>query len=214
MAIIPVPAKFSFTGIPNFTLMRRGVTLPSKYTGQAQRVIFPFAVWRLEGNLLAYDGLEAGRVRSFLAQLDGIKNDFRLPVPGFTKPLTGNISNYTSYGDGSAPLRGTTILQMAAAPAAVFGNGVKILSEGDFFTIGDELKMVTADVLGVGTDVLSNISFKPALRKAYLNGTPITFQNPTILMHAEDDDIANISLEPPVRQGVPNFAAIESVNIV
>jgi hypothetical protein len=204
MAIIALPPKFSFTGVPKFGLQRRSSKLRSKYMGAGQYVVFPYAVWMLDGNLLEYDGQDAGNMRAFLVDLEGPKHQFRLPVPGFTKPIAGWAGNPTSRGDvgGNGAVRALSL--------AIQGM-TGIINKGDFFTVNDELKLITettAPVAGLGT-----ISFKPGLRKAVVGGTVLNFQNPTVLMRAADDDVATISLTPPVRQGVPNFNAIEAVDI-
>ncbi|HEX8351063.1 MAG TPA: hypothetical protein VF598_13955, partial [Hymenobacter sp.] len=98
MAIIPVPAALRFSKINSFKLQRATAILRSKYTGQAQRIAYPYAVWELEAALIEADGIGAGQIRSFLAQLEGQKNSFRLPVPGYSKPTTGYSSNSSTYG--------------------------------------------------------------------------------------------------------------------
>ena len=208
MAIINLPAKFAFTKVNKFGLTRAGNTLRSRYTGQGQRVVYPFAVWELEGTLVDYDGPEAAAIRSFLVQLEGIKNEFRLPVPGW---MPSNIHNakfadFEVYGAGGAPIRASSI------NARVGGNWQlgAWLDEGSYLQIGDELKIVTAAVAS-STD-LATINFKPALRKGYAHATPIIVRNPTVLMHAVEDDVASWGLSAPVRHGL-SIAAIEAVNI-
>lgn len=204
MAIIALPPKFSFTGVPKFGLRRKSSQLRSKYTGQGQYVVFPYAVWMIDGNLLEYDGQDAGNMRAFLVDLEGPKNQFRLPVPGFSTSLTGYTAN-----------RLLSVAALARAMSVTVNGGavgVNYLAKGDFITIQDELKLVTAAVAFNGGGA-ATISFKPGLRKDAAIGTPVICFQPTVLMRAADDDVATISLAPPVRQGVPNFNAIEAVDI-
>ncbi len=203
MAIIALPPKFSFTGIPKFGLQRKSASLRSKYIGAAQIVVFPYAIWMLEGNLLEYDGADAGKMRSFLVQLEGPKNSFRLPVPGFSTSLTGYTAN-----------RALTVAAASRAQSVTVGGGAALanyLAEGDFITIQDELKLVTAPVAFNGGGN-ATISFKPGLRAAAAIGVNVICYQPTVLLRG-GDDIATISLSPPVRQGVPNFSVIEAVDI-
>lgn len=203
MALVALPAKFSFTGLPTFKLQRASNSLRSKYTGQGQHVVFPYAVWQLTGTLVEYDGLDAGDIRAFLVDLDGVANTFRLPVPGFTRPMTGYMGNAVSVGVTNA--RATSI------SATVTSNNTPIVARGDYITINDELKMVTQAVASNGAGALI-ISFKPPLRKAVAAATPIYLQNPWCLMRAADDDVAKWGVAPPVRQKT-SFEAIEAVDI-
>jgi len=203
MAIISVPAKFTFSKVNSFTLQRASNVLRSKFTGQGQRIVYPFAVWMLEATLNEVDGITAGRIRSFLAQLEGQKNTFRLPVPGHYRPLGGYTGAVIANGPAAARASSLDVDGMAASRI--------VLTEGDYFTINDELKMVTADLMSSagGSGV---ISFKPALRKPVADNTPLTIINPTVLMTAEDDDVASWGIGPPVRQS-GKFNAMEAVDI-
>jgi len=126
MPVIPVPANFAFTAISKFALQRATNLLRSRYTGADQVVSYPFAVWYLEGSLVEYDGANAGYIRSFLAQLEGQKNTFRIPVPGYTTPSTGYTLNTA-----------TVAIAMASRASSVTVGGltpnVPILAEGDYF---------------------------------------------------------------------------------
>lgn len=204
MAIIDLPAKFSFTGVPSFKMQRKGAKLQSKYTGQSQLIVFPFAVWFLEGQLLAYDGLDAGRVRSFLMQLEGQKNTFRLPIPGYSTALTGYTANRLVTVAAASRARSITV--GGGAP------GTDYLAEGDYITIQDEAKMVTSPVAFDGGGN-ATISFGPGIRQPVAIGVPVICHSPTVLMRALDDDIADLNITPPVRQGVNNFQVVEAIEI-
>ena len=80
--------------------------------------------------------------------------------------------------------------------------GVKtLLLEGEYFTINDELKVATADVV---TDAsgFANVNFQPPLRKAVTAGTTLEIQNPYILFCAEGPDAATWALTRPTRHGI------------
>lgn len=203
MAIITLPEKFSFTDLPTFGLARAGNALRSKYTGAGQRVVFPYAVWELKGKLVEYEGLDAGKIRSFLVQLEGQANTFRMPVPGFTKPMTGYNAN--ALANGATAARASSIAVDGLNP------NVPIVAEGDYITIQDELKLVTQAGASNGAGQMI-ISFKPALRKAVPDNTLVILQNPTCLMCAPDDDVAMWGVAPPIRQKT-SFEAIEAVEI-
>lgn len=204
MAIIDLPTKFAFTSVRKFGLTRAGNALRSKYTGQAQRIVYPFAVWEFEGDLVEYDGPEAAAVRAFLVQLEGQKNNFRLPVPGYAGPSTG-YRGVTTGASGPAAARARAMLMGGIAPSVAF------LGMGDFFTINDELKLVTAPVASAANGS-AFVNFQPALRKPVAPDTPIEIIKPTVLMHAADDDVASWGLAAPVRQS-SSFSAVEAVEI-
>lgn len=203
MALITVPTKFAFAKVNSFELQRATNIIRSKYTGQAQRIIYPFAVWGLDAQLTEYDGLDAGKIRSFLVKLEGQKNTFKLPVPGFVKPMTG----YS--GDGQV----SSIMAAQASSIVVKGltASTSIVAEGDYFVIQDELKMATSAVSSNASGI-ATISFGPPARKAAAINVAVLFQNPYCLMTAAEDDVASWGVAPPIRQAV-KFLAVEAVEI-
>lgn len=203
MAIIPVPAILSFTDVGALRLRRSSNELRSRYTAQSQKITYPYAIWMLEGQLREYDGLEAGIIRSFLVQLEGIKNEFRLPVPGYQRSATGYIANRPVK---TAAASRAVSLTVQGGPA-----NTPYLNDGDYFTIQDELKLVVGPV-AFNAAGEATINFKPFLRKAVAVGVPVIVNNPTCLMQAADDDIASWGLAPPVRQR-SEFNAIEAIGI-
>lgn len=204
MALIALPTKFGFSRVERFGLTRRSNSLRSRYTGQGQTVVYPYAVWEFEGTLIEYDGPEAAAIRTFLVDLEGPKNTFKLPVPGYKKVLGAQGTIWTN---GATAARATSLPVTKGGPGAVVGFNV-----GDFVTIQDELKIITAgmafDANGFGV-----INFKPALRKPVPAGNyVIEHLNPYCLMRATEDDVASWSIAAPVRQS-SNFEAIEAVDI-
>lgn len=204
MAIITLPTKFGFGKVSSFKLQRATNILSSKYTGQAQVIVFPYAVWMLKAQLIEYDGLDAGKIRSFLAQLEGQKNTFRLPVPGYSKPSTNNVNaNCLTLNTAAARASSITCNSLPAS--------ANIFNEGDYFTIQDELKMVTAAVASNGFGQ-ATISFTPPLRKAVAASVSVILINPTCIMRAADDDVASWGIMPPIRFQT-GFDAVEAVDI-
>jgi len=208
MAIIPVPTGFGFSEVTRFQLMRASNQMRSKFTGARQVLVYPFAIWQLEAKLVEADGAKAGRFRSFLAQLDGVANKFRLPVPGYYRPST--IYSTLGPDDGARVKDAMEARSQSLSIWALHPNRA-FLAEGDFFTINDELKIVTADVAS-NAQGIAVVSFKPGLRKPAPAGTPITIFNPTILMHSDDDDAATWNLRPPFRQST-TFSASEAIEL-
>lgn len=201
MAIIALPSKFGFSSVKSFTLQRQSNTVRSKYTGVRQVIVYPYAVWMLEANLVEYDGQDAALIRSFLTKLQGQKNSFRLPVPGHSKPTTGYTGNALLNGAAAARAMSISVDGLTAS--------TNILNEGDYFTINDELKVATGSFASNGAGQ-ATITFEPFLRKAVADNAAVTFQNPTILMHMAEDDAASWGIKPPYRHNI-NFDAIEVV---
>jgi hypothetical protein len=204
MAVVPVPAAFSFTAITKFTLQRATNAIRSRYTGADQIVSYPFAVWYLEGNLVEYDGANAGYIRSFFAQLEGQKNTFRLPVPGYVTPSTGYAFNSATIASSMAA-RASSVVLAGLTPSA------PILAEGDYFMMNDELKVCTASVSS-NSGGNATVAFKPPARKAGAIGLNVYFQNPTIYMRAQHDDVATWAITPPNRHPV-KFQAVEAITL-
>ncbi len=204
MAIVTLPTNFAFSNIGSFRLQRASNTLRSKYTGQRQTILYPFAVWMIEGELRDYDGADAGKIRSFLGKLEGQANSFRLPVPGFSLPLSGYASNLNISAD--ALVRSNVVTVSGGTANAAY------LAEGDYITIQDELKLVTS-LARLDASGNSTVNFTPPLRKAASVGTTLVSVNPTVLLTAADDDVADWSVGPPVRQG-GSFKAIEDITTV
>ena len=201
MAVITLPSKVYFTQVDKFQLLRSSVTLRSKYTGKRQVVTFPFAVWVFEATLIPMDGADAAEWRSFLVELEGAKNTFRLPVPGHISPLTGY-----------AGPQGTTSAVAASRAKSITTSGwtpnAALLTRGDYFTINDELKICTGPVSANGAGQ-ATISFEPGLRKALTAGVVVQVYNPFILLSAQREDVAEWRLEHPVEHTM-KLSAIEA----
>lgn len=67
--------------------------------------------------------------------------------------------------------------------------GGATVKKGDYFSVGTELKMVTADGTADGSGNLT-ISFAPSLRASPANNAALTSTNPTCIMMLEDDEQA------------------------
>jgi hypothetical protein len=203
MAVIPLPARFGFSELPTFTLMRASNEVRSRYTAVRQILTYPYAVFMLEGTLVELDGIEAGRMRSFLAKLKGKQNTFRLPVPGYYRPSTGYAGD--GFAQNPAASRATSLVL-----GGMVAN-VPVLREGEYVTINDECKMITEDCASTSNGQCV-INFEPAFRKPVIANSPVKLQKPTILMHSQDDSSASWSIKAPTRQA-SKFRAIEAIQL-
>lgn len=206
MALISLPAKFGLASV-SLTLQRAGSIIRSRYTGKSQRTIFPYAIWMLEATLIDYPEPEASAIRAFLAKLEGIKNTFKLPVPGYSRPVSDAFYNHlVSIGDNkikAVTARDNTITLNYAPLVNVAG-----LKQGEYFNIGDELKMVTSDAVVIGNGDIG-FTFQPPVRQTNA-AAPIKFLNPYCLMHSDEDDVATWKIKAPVEHSV-KISAIEAI---
>lgn len=217
MALIALPPKFSFGKINKWGLLRAGNTIRSRFTGSSQRIVYPYAVWAFEGELIDYPEPEAAAIRAFLTALEGQKNTFNMPVPGWSAS-NANIANpnvtYGVYGGSSAVIRTNHMGLSVGGPGVIYFNPDSSyfahLKIGDYFQIGNELKIVTGNILlnAGGADQIS-FDFQPALRASYPHGTLLTVRNPSCVMSSIDDDAGIFSLSPPVKHSF-GLKAIEA----
>src|SRR6476661_1255535 len=193
MALITLPTKFSFGRVNKWGLDRAGNVLRSRYTGSRQAIVYPYAVWTFDGDLIDYPEPEASAIRAFITALEGVGNTFNLPVPGYNGPSGGYVGNGAV---NTAAVVGANTLSVKNLPAST-----KVLIAGEYFMVNGELKMLTADVNttagGIGT-----FNFEPSLRAAAAVNAVVTLQAPYCTMAADDDDVGIFSISPPVRHSV------------
>lgn len=187
MAVITAPTILSWEAA-KLTLKRATAELRSPFTGKRQVIAHPYAVWMFEGTMIRYDGVNAGVMRSFLAKMRGRANTVRMPVPGVTGPLSGITNNGQVNGTGQS-----------GGSLATYGWGASklVMREGDYFNIGDELKMCSADVSSNGSGQCT-ITFEPNLRASPADNTVVNVLAPYVYLSLEGDDGASWDLSAPV----------------
>lgn len=202
-AIIPVPAELTFE-TAKVTLSRATFAMRSKYTGKRQVAVLPYALWLFEGKVpkMAQHEPGTGAIRGFLTDLEGQANKFRLPVPGVTTPLSGYAGS-AGYVSGAGQT-GRVLVTTGWTPNAV------VLKRGDYFNVGDELKVAAGDVVANGSGQAA-ILFNPPLRSSPANALALGLTNPTVMLSAQTDDVASWDLTSPV---IHAFAlkAIEAID--
>jgi len=185
MAVIPVPSSIGFENC-ELTLMRATQEGRSPFTGKRQVVTSPFALWYFTGTVVPLQGRDAGKVRSFVSKLKGRANTFRLPVPAAERPMSGYVGSPGAV-DGAGQM-GQVLATKNWTPSTL------ILCEGDYFNLGDELKIASQDIMSdpSGKAVLY---FEPDLRVAAPNNAPIQLNDPYLYLAAQEDDIAKWGLK-------------------
>lgn len=165
------------------------VALRSPFSGKAQFGKQPYDLWQIKGDLAQCVLQNAGIMRSFLRQLNGQSGKFRLPLPqaNIWNEFIGSnsITGYNGNGGflASNPVAGATSISTTLWTASTW-----VLSDGDYFTINDELKIVVGDVV---TDSIGNaiINFLPPMRSSttYAHGGQIKFGYLKNLLRYSDD---------------------------
>lgn len=147
-------------------LNSNGSSFTSPWTKQTQTVRFPGSSWNAKMTLSNLDDLESRYVEAILVQLDGMAGRIKLRDFGrFGEPAKG-----TPKVKG-ADQTGTTLLSDG------WNASVKVLSLGDYITVGDELKLVLADVVSDATGNAS-IFIGPQLRNSPTDASAIEVENP------------------------------------
>jgi len=189
MATITVPAKLFFTDVELWN-DRVTSTTRSPFTGKRQTRKRPYDIWGFVGNLMPLDPMDAGAMRSFLMQLGGQSNNFRLPVPGAKYPL----SKFTGT-QGLVNGAGQTGKSISTDGWSI---NSQILADGDYFNIGDELKVCVGNIASNGSGV-AVINFEPPIRAIPADNAAIRVRDPYVLLSADNDDVARWNVKAPVR---------------
>lgn len=200
MALIPTPAGLYFTDVEIWN-DRVSAAMVSPYTGAQQIQKLPWDAWGFTGGLLPYDPAKAGLLKSFLMQLAGKVNTFKLPVPGSKYP----ISNYTGV-EGLVNGAGQTGRSIITDGWAI---NKPIVAEGDHFNIGDELFVATSAVASNGTGQ-ATLTFEPPMKAIPANNAPMKVKEPFLLLRATRDDIARWKITAPVRHAM-QLEAMEAI---
>lgn len=187
-SIITFPSGLNFISY-TLKLSRHTTNLMSPYDGKRQSIAFPYAVWGFSGKFSINVTTQAALLRSFLVQLAGQANRFRMSLPEYVSPSTG-YAGAAGLVNGASQAGSSLITDGWTASAAIF-------NQGDYFTINDELKVVTAAATANGSGQVT-ISFQPPLKASPADNLALVIVNPTILLSAANDDIASWDLTPPI----------------
>ena len=110
---------------------------------------------------------------------------------GFLQRLQGRVHSFFGYDANhrspSGTMSGSTLVVKGASQTGTSinldggANSTLILKAGDFFSVGGELKMVTANATSDGSGNLT-VNFVPSLRSSPANDSAITTTNPVCAM--------------------------------
>jgi len=165
----------------NWGLRTMTQVFTSPISGDTQTVFLPGAKWSAS---LTFSNLTQNNARAlmaFLVRLRGPGGRFWLydhsqPTPRGTASTVGTYAQVNG-----ADQTGDTINTKGWV-----GNQLNLLLPGDYFQIGDELKMVMETAVSNNTG-LSTITFDPPIRNSPAANSNIIIEKPKCIMRLEDD---------------------------
>ena len=152
--------------------------MSSPLTQGVRTIEIPGARWQA---VIGYRGLEesdAAILQAWLMQLRGRVNYASL-APWQRAEPRGTIAG-TPLVNGASQTGATLNIDGCTAGTT--------LKAGDFFSVGGELKMVTADATANGSGEMA-VSFEPPLRASPADNAAITTSNPTASFILSADDL-------------------------
>lgn len=180
--LVQAPAMF------DFGLVSNTVTFSSPLSQAIQTVEMPSPRWQFKFSLDRLEEADAALVQGFIAQLRGQAGRFYMHNMARSTPR--GIATGTPVVAGASQT-GTTLNTSGWTPSQI-----GILKVGDFFKIGNELKMVvSADVNSDGAG-LATITFEPPIRSSPSNGSSIVTNKPTAIFKLAGDNSSWSTVAP------------------
>lgn len=128
--------------------------------------------------------------------LPPMKKENALEYIGFLQRLQGRVHSFFGYDANhrspSGTIAGSTLLVDGASQTGTSlnldggANSTLVLKAGDFFSVNNELKMVTADATTDGSGDVT-VNFVPSLRSSPSDNAVITTTNPVCAMKLTGD---------------------------
>ena len=148
--------------------------------------------------------------------LPPMKKDNALEYIGFLQRLQGRVHSFFGYDANhrspSGTIAGSTLLVNGADQTGTSlildggANSTLVLKAGDFFSVNNELKMVTANATTDGSGDVT-VNFVPSLRSSPSNDATITTTNPVCTMKLTGD-ITTYSINTSSIYGI-SFSGVE-----
>jgi hypothetical protein len=174
-------------------------TFRSPLSGSVQTLELPGARWRVTLTFNNLKRAERAALKAFLAQLRGPAGRFTLH--NFAEPTPQGAATGTPLVNGASQT-GASLATDGWTP-----NITGILKAGDYFAVGGELKIITADASSNGSGQ-ATLEFEPPLRASPADNASITTSQPTATFMLQDDDQARGAYKGAV--GSYSFTALES----
>ncbi|WP_368909904.1 hypothetical protein [Proteus penneri] len=136
----------------NWQLLSNSKTFTSPFNGSSQTVRFPGSRWRCELTFNNLNEAKSRQLEALVASLDGMSGRVRI-----SSWIRKGKEGYGTPKISSAGQSGS-VLQTSG-----WKRNMRVLQQGDRLTIGNELKMVVADVVS-NNEGRAVISISPMLR--------------------------------------------------
>jgi hypothetical protein len=159
----------------------------------------PGARWKASYVFAPLTREQASPWQAFLAKLHGAALTFFASDPAALTPM-GSVSGTPLVNGGGQS--GTSLFTSGWTPSQT------VLKAGDYFQIGSELKLMTADALS-GVDGTAMLTFEPALRSIPVDHAGLIVTNPQCVMRLADDDQTSWDVDES-RLYTMKFSAIEA----
>ena len=179
MTTLTIPKQNDFRN-STFGLEENTETFMSPISKTIQTLARTGARWYLTINYVPLKRSDAQEVIAFLSKLRGRVNSFNGFDPIATSPL-GDASGSTLLVNGASQTGTSLVCDGAEASTTV-------LKAGDYFEVGEELKMVTDDATSDGSGNIT-INFSPSLRTSPSDDASILLTNPKCVMKLVDDNV-------------------------
>tara|TARA_R100001443_G_scaffold16766_4_gene27179 strand:- start:1127 stop:1726 length:600 start_codon:yes stop_codon:yes gene_type:complete len=148
--------------------------------------------------------------------LPPMKKTNALEYIGFLQRLQGRVHSFYGYDANhrspSGTIAGSTLLVNGASQTGTSlvldggANSTLVLKAGDFFSVNNELKMVTADATTDGSGDVT-VNFVPSLRSSPSDDASITTTNPVCTMKLTGDS-TTYSINSSTIYGI-SFSGVE-----
>lgn len=183
MPTLTMPATPGFRSV-RFGLRANTQSFTSPLNRSVQTLELPGSLWFATFELPPMTRAQAAAWQAFLVDLSGSSGRFF----GFDPDGKAPRGTYDSGAD--TPLvNGASQIGASLATDGWRASGSGLLLPGDYFEVGAELKMVTAQV-DSDAGGAATISFKPPLRTSPADNAPLTLTNPTAIFMLVDDEQA------------------------
>lgn len=186
MSILSIPSGI----VPNaldMALQSNTQIFTSELNGATQTSALPGDKWVATLTFANRSGEEARKIRAFVAALRGRSGRFYF-TPFDHRTPDGVATGAPLVKGGSQS--GAELVIDGCTP-----NVTGWLLAGDYFQVGNELKLVTEDI---DTDASGNatLKFVPPLRTSPPDNDPITTSNPKCIMMLSDDQQSRHQVQP------------------
>jgi hypothetical protein len=179
MTTLDMPSTLGFIRASNFYLETNTQIFTSPLNKSVQTVELAGARWRMDITMRQMNRSDAARWIAFLSKLRGISGTFYASDPDWKTNIGVGTGTPLVKGAGQT---GTSLL-IDGCTASTVG----WLKAGDYFSVGGELKRLTADADTNGSGE-TTLTFEPYLRASPADNAAITVTAPKVKMRLIDDN--------------------------